>query len=191
MSIGPAMPLADFESPFDSICNDIIEVGNTLYESLRPHMRGRWGDCPLSIEFIDSPQLNAIATVDDGQYRICIFRGAVEHIYGAMYGLMSCPSFLPAIGNAKGETPPPFFPESGFCPIPISQAAPLYTGVEIVIPIDPLRQTVAMLLASIASGFSVWQISVKILRFTSSFSVADSITRSHCARSEIFSAGLI
>jgi hypothetical protein len=149
------MTLADFEPPFDSICKDLKEVGGTLYESSRPYMREQWGDWPLTIDFIDSPHLNAIATVDDGQYRICIFRGAVEHVYGAMYGLMSCPSFLPAIGNAKGETPPAFFPESGFCPIPTSQAAPLYTGVEIVIPTDPTRRTAAMLLASVALEFLV------------------------------------
>ena len=46
-----------------------------------------------------------------------------------------------------------------------------------------------VLVAIVASGFRIGDRSVKILRLTSSFSLADSITRSQSARSAMRSAG--
>ena len=151
------MRTEEFEAPYRAILDHMLDAGATCYESLRAHMRKPWNARPLEIHIVDDPRLNAVATSCDGTFLIHVFRGAVERIYGTMYGLLSCPTFLSTIGDARREARPEHMTGSGFPPFPLLRVTgPPPTSTDLVIPQDPLRQTVAMHLATVALEFLLY-----------------------------------
>ena len=80
---GPTLNADAFEPPFDDIVANFLEKGRLLHASLKEHMLPQWKHRPLEILIIDNGSMNAYATDRTGRDRICIFRGALEHIYGS------------------------------------------------------------------------------------------------------------
>ena len=96
---GPTLNPDQFVPPFDEIVGELLQKGHALHQSLRDHMKPQWKDRSLKILIVDNANLDARTTVHAGSDYICIFRGAVETIYGNILGLLSVPAFLPAVGN--------------------------------------------------------------------------------------------
>jgi hypothetical protein len=147
----------DFEPPFDGIVEDVVQKGYVLHESLSDYMRPQWKQRSLEILIVDDPSLNACVTYDDGRDQVSIFRGAFEHIYGTILGLLSTPAFFPAIGNAEAEMPFPNLPREGFARVPVLRdASNRDPDTPVRFPNDQTRMTVAQILADLALEFLVY-----------------------------------
>ena len=154
---GPTLKPGAFESPFDDIVADFVERGCALHDSLTQHMRPEWKQRQLEILIVDNPSLNAYA--DDGADRdqIYIFHGAIEHIYGAILGLLSVPTCLRAIGDIKKEVRPQSLPGGRFPRVPLLRNAPrAEQRTRLFFPNDQERMTVAQILAELALEFLVY-----------------------------------
>lgn len=153
LKIGTPVTASDFQKPFRQILDDLVEMGYTLYESFRPYMRKSFDQCGFEINITDRPELNACTTTCNDTYKVHVFRGAVEHIFGTMLGLLSCPTFLPEIGNAAREVTPSIC-GGAFLPMPLLRnVAAHHTQVDVPIPSDSVRTTIAHLLSTIALDF--------------------------------------
>lgn len=153
---GPTLNTDAFESPFNEIISDFIQKGRLLHDSLRAHMRPQWKQRPLDILIIENALPNACATDHAGCDCVCIFRGALEQIYGAVLGLLSTPAFFPAIGDVTSEVRPQRLPGGRFPSVPLLRTAPdTDRRKPLFFPNDRTRMTVAQILADLALEFLV------------------------------------
>ena len=128
-----------------------------LHESLTEHMWPKWKQRSLEIFIVDSASLNAYATDHSGCDRIYIFRGAFEHIYGTMQGLLSTPTFFPTIGDANKEVRPEYLPRGRFPPVPLLRSVSGYDRTTpLFFPNDQTRMTLAQVLAELAVEFLIY-----------------------------------
>ncbi len=120
-------------------------------------MRPQWKQRALEILIVDDPSLNACVTYDDDRDRISISRGAFEHIYGTILGLLGAPAFFPAIGKAELETPPQNLPAQGFPQVPLLRdASNGEVDTRVRFPNDETRMTAVPILADLALEFLVY-----------------------------------
>lgn len=157
IQFGPALNPDAFKSPFDDIVADFLEKGHVLHQLLTDHMRTQWRQRPLEILIVDNTSLNAFATNHADCDCICVFRGALEHIYGTILGLLSTPIFFPKIGDVNNEVHPENLPGGRFPPVlllrNISDAdlkTPLF------FPNDQTRVTLALVLTELALEFLIY-----------------------------------
>lgn len=142
----------DFMPPFSDIVAELLADGKVLYESLRAEMPASSRGKDLTIEVVNDGTLNASATSRDDGYIIQINRGALQHIYGAAFGLCCCPGFLPSVGNAAGEMEPKI-EAGGFPPMPLTEGMDV---AKVLVPETESRGTIAYLLADVATYFLLY-----------------------------------
>jgi hypothetical protein len=152
---GTVLNFDQFRPPSDEIARELLEKGQDLYESLRPHMKPAWRSRPLAVLIVDNPRLNAIANCSGDSDCIYIFRGVLEKLYGNLLGLLTIPEFLPWLGNTNGETARPIIPADGFTAIPLLLSASEAAG-PILFPSDEKRRMVAICLAELGLEFLIY-----------------------------------
>jgi hypothetical protein len=147
---------SQFISPFGEIVGDLIDKGKTSHKLLCGYMQNQWKRRPLEILVVDKPDVNAFAESHADHDSIYIFRGALEIIYGNIFGLLSTPAFFPIIGNVNVEVTPQNLPIDGFSRVPMlrddsngNQSSPFF-------PNDQGRMTVALILAELAFEFLIF-----------------------------------
>ncbi len=154
---GPTLNPDAFEPPFDDIVADFVDNGRVLHDSLADHMRPEWQRRPLEILIVDDASLNACANDHSGCDRIFIFRGALEHIYGTILGLLSTPAFFPMIGDVSNEVRPANLPGGRFPPVPLLRNNPdADRNAPLFFPNDQTRMTAAQVLAELALEFLIY-----------------------------------
>ncbi|MCH7687131.1 MAG: hypothetical protein IH899_10700, partial [Planctomycetes bacterium] len=154
---GPTLNPDAFASPFDDVVEDFVEKGRVLYESLVDHMRPQWKQRPLEILIVDNPSLDARANHYADRDQICIFRGALELIYGNILGLLSTPTFFPAMGDIKNEVRPQNLPGGRFPRVPLlKNISDADQRTSLFFPNDQTRMTVAQILAELALEFLIY-----------------------------------
>lgn len=145
-----------FESPFNETLKDLIEKGIMLHESFRDCMRPQWKQRSLEILIVDNTELSAYAENHADYDRIYIFRGALEIIYGNIFGLLSIPTFFPAIGNVEMEVAPQNLFAGGFPRAPMLRDDSNANQPMTLFPNDQTRMTVALILAELAFEFLIF-----------------------------------
>lgn len=154
---GPTLNPDAFHPPFDKIVADFVEKGRVLHESLADHMRPEWKIRPLEILIVDDESLNACATDHSGSDRIYVFRGALQHIYGTILGLLSTPTFFPTIGDVNGEVRPDNLPDGRFPPVPLLKSvSDADRNTPLFLPKAQTRVTLANVLADLALEFLIY-----------------------------------
>ncbi len=154
---GPTLSAAAFEPPFDDIVAKFVEKGRLLHASLEEHMLPKWKQRPFEILIIDNEALDARITNHAGRDRICIFHGAFEHIYGCIHGLLSTPTFFPAIGNIRNEVRPQNLPGGRFPRLPLLRnASDADQRIPLFFPKDQARMMVADVLATLSLEFVIF-----------------------------------
>jgi len=157
IQFGPTLNPDAFEPPFDDIVADFVEKGRVLHELLTDHMRSQWRQRPLEILIVDDASLNAFATNHAGCDRICVFRGALEHIYGTILGLLSTPIFFPTIGNVDNEVRLENLPGGRFPPVLLLRnVSDADRNTPLFFPNDQTRMTLAQVLAELALEFLIY-----------------------------------
>ncbi len=154
---GPVLNADAFEPPFDEIVADFVEEGRVLHESLTDHMQPQWKHQSLEILIVDDASLNACVTDHSGCDRIYIFRGAVEHTYGTILGLLSTPTFFPTIGDVNNEVRPENLPGGRFPRVSLlKNASDVDRNTPRFFPSDQTRMTLARVLAELALEFLIY-----------------------------------
>ena len=154
---GPTLNPNQFEPPFDEIVEELVQKGQLLNKLLRNCMQPPWSQRLQEILIVDNPELNAITAVHVDHDRIYIYRGALERIYGSIFGVLSTPAFFPAIGNVKVGVPPENMAAGGFPPIPLLRDV-FRPGqnTPILFPNDQTRMSIAQILAELALEFLLY-----------------------------------
>ena len=144
----------EFEDPFRSIVSELLDQTYAMYDSLREHMRTPWRERALKIQIVDDAALNAVVRRDGNSEQIRVNRGALEHIFGTMFGLFSCPTFLPKIGHAASEKMPPGLAGCGFPVLPLLPCCGSQLEQRaVLIPTDEGRASMAVAFGQIALEF--------------------------------------
>ncbi len=141
---------------FGDLLTDLVDSANFMVDGLRQHMSAPWATRPLHVTFTNSEEVNAYADKGKAADYILITIGAVSKVYGAMYGMLSTPSFLPEVGNANQEKTPNELLTGGFPPMPLLGSDDGDEHVEFCLPVDQRRSTFAMQLSSIALHFLLY-----------------------------------
>jgi len=136
---------------------ELLEEGRVLHELLTDHMRPQWRQRPLEILIVDNASLDARAADHAGCDCMYTFRGALENIYGTMLGLLSTPTFFPAIGEVKNEVRPQNLPGGRFPPVPLLRnLSDADRRRRLFLPNDQTRVTLARILAGLALEFLIF-----------------------------------
>jgi hypothetical protein len=154
---GAELSPGQFLSPFDEVVRELQEKGAALYECLRPKMRPQWRQRQLEVLIVDNPDFNAFAMEHNGHDRVCIFRGAIEKLYGNFLGMLSVPFFLPTVGDVSVEDMPDELLLGGFPSAPLLRSASAQNqSIPFYLPNDETRRLVATVLIELALEFLIY-----------------------------------
>jgi hypothetical protein len=154
---GPSLNPDEFTPPFDEVVEELVQKGRSLHELLRDYMQPRWKNRSLKVIVVDSSELNAYAAADGHHDSIYIFRGTLERLYGTILGLLSTPSFLPAIGSIHVEVVPENLPANGFPPVPLLRnASNADECTPVFFPNDQTRMDVGAMMVDLALEFLIY-----------------------------------
>jgi hypothetical protein len=151
--MGGVFDLSLVGDSFRSFFTDLLDSANAMMDGLRLHMSARWAARPLHVGFTNSDEVNAFATKGKYAEYIFITIGAVCKVCGTMYGMLSTPVFLPAIGNPGLDEMPNEPLADGFPPLPLLRTDQCEQPVSFYLPLDQTRATFAMHLSSTALQF--------------------------------------
>jgi hypothetical protein len=143
--------LNSLQHPFDEICKDAISNGINLYRGHEDRFRKPSLFLPLQINLYDDSRLNAYAVKKDNEYEIGIYRGAIEHLFGTFYCLLSSKEFLSKFGDSSKEN----LSLNVLQPLPIRKSDS-DAWEDFPCPIDDTRQKLALFLATNALQFLVF-----------------------------------
>lgn len=105
-------------------------------------------------DFVDSPDINAVAGKSDSLYLIGVNFGTLESLIGVPNALLSWPEVLPQIGDASGERPE-VFDLAGIIGVTWQPRSDRVNenGRRLLLPRDPTRRQAAICMTLMAMDF--------------------------------------